>query len=139
MHTSRTGFRLLVMVFVLGIGLLTGCTKTEVPAISRVTVVEGAPGHVEVKAEIRGEGITDCGICYSTNNPSPSPENTGVQVMNGSLNGHSFLCQVTLGAGQEWYIAVWATNEAATITSTAYRITTSLLSPSADDNPLPQP
>ena len=124
------GLVLLLLLF------FTSCVRNPVPAISNVRVQEVKASLVEVTATVSPDDVDECGICYSTSNTKPTPEaNEGI--IYGIVEGGRFSAQATLKANTTYYIAVFASNNAGRTTSTAFKFTTSHVSPNKEDNPLP--
>lgn len=124
---------LLLLFFVIA------CQRTTLPVITGTRIREVEPTVVEVTATIAASQIDECGICYSTTNTSPTPEqNDGI--IYGQMNGNTFRVSATLSAHTTYYIAVFATNDAGrTVSSSALKFTTSHVTPDQADNPLPNP
>jgi len=117
--------------------LATACQRLTIPVITGTRIHEVEPAVVEVTATVTASQIDECGICYSTTNTSPTPEhNDGI--IYARMDGDQLQARATLAAHTTYYIAVFATNDAGrTVSSTALKFTTSHVTPTLSDNPLP--
>ncbi|MBR4779650.1 MAG: hypothetical protein IK011_07185 [Bacteroidaceae bacterium] len=116
--------------------LFCGCEKLTVPTIEDTSVTETTPGVIRAQATMTSKEIDDYGLIYSTKNSSPtlaSKEGT----VQGTLEGSAFTAEAMLKTNTTYYFVFYATNEVGTTYSTAIKLTTSLYSPSIDDNPMP--
>lgn len=127
--------RLLLLIMLLA----AACQRTTVPVITGTRISEVEPAVIEVTATITASQIDECGICYSTTNTSPTPEqNDGI--IYGQMDGTTFRVRATLSARTTYYVAVFATNDAGrTVSGSALKFTTSHVIPNQADNPLPNP
>ena len=133
-NTSR---HTLYILAVLVVFTFTACEKLTIPVISDLQVTESEAGIVTVTALMQSKQIDEQGVLYSRKVAVPSITQCDGNVTGTLEAGGTFTATLSLEAGKDYYITVFATNEIGTTTSEVKKIHTSLLSPSPNDNPFP--
>lgn len=130
--------RLSMMLAVLLLIAFGSCEQKTVPVIENVTFGETEPTVVEATALVSAHRIDECGVCFSTQNMLPTPDNCDGLVP-GTLDGEHFTVSLLLLPHTVYYLAVYAVNELGTTTSQSVRLCTSYRDAKPDDNPFPEP
>ena len=135
-HCLRRRFSLMLTTLLLI--AFGSCEQKTVPVIENVTFDETEPTVVEATALVSAHRIDECGVCFSTQNMLPTPDNCDGLVP-GTLDGEHFTASLLLLPHTVYYLAVYAVNELGTTTSQPVRLRTSYRDAKPDDNPFPEP
>lgn len=136
-YSQASSRRFLLLLPALLLVVLTACEKKVIPLIENAAFEETEPTVVVATADISAHEIDACGVCYSEQNMTPTPEKCDALV-EGTLDGKQFTATLMLKPHAVYYLVIYATNELGTTTSQPIRLRTSYREARPDDNPFPE-